>query len=584
MSIINVSNTTQLLQALKSAHSGDTIALAPGTYSNVAISNLNIVGDVMITSKDPGTPAVITDLLIKSSSGLNFSNIEIATDPAKNVTPLQVLDSKDIHFDKMNVHGSLDDNPSNDVNAMMIRNSSDVSVTNSEFQQFSNGIAHLDSDHLLISGNAIHDLRMDGIRGGGSSNVTITKNFFTDFFRQDGDHPDAIQFWNTNTSVSTHDITVSENVFVRGEGGPIQGIFITAQITKLPYLNVKVTDNFMVGTMYHGITVAGGQGVLIDGNIVAGAPDMNSRITVDNSTDVTLTDNQAPQYVISATVEFDAQANNTKLASPTDGGLSLLQDWYASHGGLTATVADLLNIDFSAAVPDADAGTSAPLPSAPVVVAPNLTLTGDAANNSLVGGLGNDTLNGGGGTDTLSGGAGDDTYDDASADTVIEAAGAGIDTVVSRQTYTLGENVENLVLTGTGGLSGTGNILNNAITGNAGANRLTGGAGNDSLSGEGSGDVLLGGVGDDTLSGGTGVDRFVFEKGGGRDVITDFGAGGERDALDFSVLTKISGFKAPTLVDSADGVTIHFSADQSVFLVGVHASDLSSSGTAFFMS
>ncbi|MDP3769057.1 MAG: calcium-binding protein, partial [Dehalococcoidia bacterium] len=143
-------------------------------------------------------------------------------------------------------------------------------------------------------------------------------------------------------------------------------------------------------------------------------------------------------------------------------------------------------------------------------------------------------------------------------------------------------NVENLALTGYGGLSGTGNELDNTIIGNAGGNRLTGAAGNDSLSGEGGNDVLLGGAGADTLSGGTGVDRFVFEKGGGRDVITDFGAGGERDAIDFSALTKISGFKAPTLVDSASGVTIHFNADQSVFLAGVHASDLSSSSTAFF--
>jgi len=347
LAFVTVSDRESLLREIKAAQPGDTILLESGVYSDISISNLKIAGDVTIMSRDPGAPAVITDLTIKNSSGLNFSNIEFAADWDNGGTPLEILDSQDIHFDGLSVHGSLDNDPSNDGNAMMIRNSSDVSVTNSEFQQFANGIAHLDSDHLLISGNSIHDLRMDGIRGGGSSNVTITKNFFTDFFRQPGDHPDAIQFWNSNTSVSTHDITVSENVFARGDGGPIQGIFITAQITKLPYLNVTVTDNVMVGTMYHGITVAGAQGALISGNIVAGAADMNSRITVDNSTGVTLTNNQATQYVLDDSVEFVFQGANDKLATPTDGGLSLLKQWSFAHeavpGGLQALIATNLD-------------------------------------------------------------------------------------------------------------------------------------------------------------------------------------------------------------------------------------------------
>ncbi|MDP3747245.1 MAG: hypothetical protein Q8Q88_09380, partial [Phenylobacterium sp.] len=83
MSTITASTTTQLLQALKVAQPGDTILLTSGTYSNVAISNLKFVGDVTITSKDPGAPAVFTDLSIRDSSGLNFSNVEVVVDPAR---------------------------------------------------------------------------------------------------------------------------------------------------------------------------------------------------------------------------------------------------------------------------------------------------------------------------------------------------------------------------------------------------------------------------------------------------------------------------------------------------------------------
>jgi Ca2+-binding RTX toxin-like protein len=120
----------------------------------------------------------------------------------------------------------------------------------------------------------------------------------------------------------------------------------------------------------------------------------------------------------------------------------------------------------------------------------NDVLTGNASNNRIEAGNGNDTLNGGDGTDTLSGGTGNDTYVvDSLSDTITEAANAGTDTVQSSVAYTLGDNLENLTLQGSGNINGTGNSLNNVITGNRGNNSLNGGAGNDRM---------LGGAGNDT--------------------------------------------------------------------------------------
>ncbi|WP_162148557.1 calcium-binding protein, partial [Methylophilus sp. OH31] len=112
------------------------------------------------------------------------------------------------------------------------------------------------------------------------------------------------------------------------------------------------------------------------------------------------------------------------------------------------------------------------------------TLIGNAAANILTGGTGDDTLNGGAGIDTMIGGAGNDTYIvDNIADIVTEDSNEGTDLVKASVSYTLGANIENLELTGTAAINGTGNGLDNVIKGNAGNNVLDGGAGADRMEG-----------------------------------------------------------------------------------------------------
>lgn len=549
MTITIVTTTAALLTALSGAQGGDSIRLAAGSYSAIAISNLHFANDVTISSQDPGNAAVISGLNVKACSGLTFTGLELIVTGPTSANAVTVSSSQDIHFDRVYVHGVLDNNASADGGGIVLRDSSDVSVSNSEFEQLFWGIGHLNVTHMELRGNTFHDLRLDGIRGGGSSWVMIAGNYFHDFHSLAGDHGDAIQFWTTNTTASAHDILVEDNLFERGEGTVAQGVFIRDELDIYPYENVVIRGNLIIGGMFNGIAVDGARGLVIENNIVEGFLDMKSWIRVDAADGVTLTNNTANTYLIANTVTHLTNAGSQTTPLLADRGVTLTAPWIAQH-------------------------QTPPPPPPPV----GLNLTGTDGNDTLNGGDLGDTLAGGAGIDLLTGGAGDDLYI-SDKPKIVELADGGTDTVRTGGSYTLPTNVENLELIGAKATIGQGNGLDNEITGNGANNKLLGRGGDDTLDGGDGADTLTGGTGADDLTGGAGADVFTFAVGDGKDIVRDFGAGGEHDAIDVSAFLKAG--QLATLTDSVEGVTISFSKTDQIFLPGVYAADLHATATGW---
>lgn len=156
-------------------------------------------------------------------------------------------------------------------------------------------------------------------------------------------------------------------------------------------------------------------------------------------------------------------------------------------------------------------------------------LRGNNLANALSGGAGNDLIQGGGGGDGLYGGAGNDRIQGGTGNDLLQ-----------------GEN-GNDRLWGENG--------NDRLFGGAGNDYLDGGRQQDTLSGDRGNDTLVGGQGNDVLTGGAGRDIFSFERGFGRDEITDFNWR-QGDKIDLADVPRVHDMSDIRMLVASDGDAI----------------------------
>lgn len=173
---------------------------------------------------------------------------------------------------------------------------------------------------------------------------------------------------------------------------------------------------------------------------------------------------------------------------------------------------------------------------------------------------------------------------DDGADVIIEDLDEGVDLVQSSVGYALASNIENLTLTGTMAIGGTGNALNNVLIGNAASNALTGGAGSDTLNGGGGSDTMAGGLGNDVFvvngatdvvveAAGEGVDTvqsaITWTLGANVENLTLTGGGSNRATGNELANILIGNTGANTLTGNAGGDTLDGGAGADTLIGGI---------------
>jgi trimeric autotransporter adhesin len=396
-----------------------------------------------------------------------------------------------------------------------------------------------EGDDILIGGagddSILGEAGMDVYSGGGGTDLLVDSSFDSaDIYRyslgdghdfiQDSGGRDRIEF---GVGIDPNNVTVTHNrnsnvwgfelTFV--DGGKLAICYSIDQAT-----GRLVSDRMVESLSFADGTVWSGADLLTKLGPVNSAPSLgrpleNQRITAASSL----------SYILAPGTFVDPDLGDALIYTAKLSGGATLPSWLAidaATGTISGTPNNSQAGEYALSVTATDrAGLSASanfnLSVANRIVGTSASnILNGSANRDVIEGLaGNDTIDGKAGADTLIGGAGNDTYVvDNQGDEVVELLNEGTDLVKSSVSFELSSNVENLTLTGTDALTGSGNELANALQANDFGNTLFGLAGNDKLTGGAGVDMLYGGDGNDTIDGGAGADQMVG--GAGNDTYT----------------------------------------------------------------
>lgn len=334
-SMVTVSSDSAVEAAIKRASGPLTIRLAPGRYGTIRVGKSERKGRLILESANNANPAIIGELVI-SANQVTVRNLTIERregEPLKQYLTY-IVNSQDVSLERLKIIAPSERERGREY-AVMIRSGDGIRVTDSRISGMRYGIGFLHSRRISIERNELRGLQTDAIRGGGVDDLLIAENVMGDFKPLPGDHPDGIQLWSTNQKVAAKRITIRDNLIARSRGGIIQGIFVRDTLRKLPFEDVEIRGNLVIGGMYNGIAIGGvTRGVIAD-NVVVAYPDMKSWISVSGGNTVELTNNRAMLFLLKENQDL-RDTGNQKIAPVAIGEMSPVTAWLKSKQRLSA--------------------------------------------------------------------------------------------------------------------------------------------------------------------------------------------------------------------------------------------------------
>ena len=286
---VDVTGSEALLAALSAAGPGTVLRLAPGDYGALGLRRAGgeAGAPLALIAADPARPPRFDRMDLRDVAhlvleGLQFDYAFSAEDKI-HFRPFTVVDSRDITirgclFDGDRARGisAVDDGfgwafglGATDVAGLVIEGC--------KIRDFFRGLVVARCQDIRVSGNDLHDLRMDGMNFAQVQSVVIEGNHIHDFNRSinSKDHADMIQFWTNGTDAPSTDIVIRGNLLASGQGWFTQSIFMRNEEVdrgragmEMFYRNILIEENVIANAHLHGISVGETDGLVIRQNTV----------------------------------------------------------------------------------------------------------------------------------------------------------------------------------------------------------------------------------------------------------------------------------------------------------------------------
>lgn len=348
-----VSSVPEFFEALKASKSGDKIMLSPGGYAQIVIRNVCFDPAVTIASADPAHPAVIQGLKVAKSAGLTFSDLEATPiGSGDNYAGIRLQQSKNMTFSHLDAHGDTSAEPGTQLQGIYALDIDGLTVEQSDFHHLRAGLVLSRDNDVSVVGTRFHDVSKGGVEAVATSQMKLQNNSFYDFSTAPGVHGDGIQIFTSGQNINSHDILISGNLVIRGNGTPKQGIFVQDEQKTLPFHNVTIEDNAVIGEQWNSVYLSHATGdVRIRDNVMAtwtganvvrgGNTDFRAFLRMGDfsGASVVVTGNQAQDFLVGVPAKkAPPPPGNVKLGPINDRGAALTRKWLAAHGATRATL------------------------------------------------------------------------------------------------------------------------------------------------------------------------------------------------------------------------------------------------------
>ncbi|MDO6586994.1 right-handed parallel beta-helix repeat-containing protein [Salipiger sp. 1_MG-2023] len=287
--VIDVADADALLEAAQSATPGTTLRLAPGRYG--AFKPRGAKGSagqpITLVSADPASPARLGYMLMDECAHVVLDGLvfDYHFDAAHKMTfrPFTLRSCENVTltgclFDGDTMRSDPADTAYHGYGwalGLSLTSARGITLRDSEIRGFGRGLVVADCHDLTITGNDLHDMRLDGMNFARVSDMLLENNHIHDFRRapEDKGHPDMIQFWTRRTTAPTERVTIRRNLLNSGLGPLTQSIFMRneevdtgAAGREMFYRDLLIEENVIINAHLHGITVGETLGLTIRNN------------------------------------------------------------------------------------------------------------------------------------------------------------------------------------------------------------------------------------------------------------------------------------------------------------------------------